>query len=464
MSSREQGKPPDTAPDKAIDGLLRRSLARTPRSQDCPAPDILAAYYDRSLDAEETARYELHFSSCAHCRAQLAAMVRAGELDAGSKQAGGWGWLANRWWFVPAVATAALGLVLSVRLVRKIYEPVPAQQLAINTPPSVAAPNSGLARDSATSADAQLLDRSTEKTEPPAAPAASSEKKSKDLRLVAPRTDTAAKSSAPPPVTKTQITEAAPLVSDSLTAREEFDASRAPAPSGAPRRMAPAPSKPSGAAGGFVAQDQERQQNLRQDQQQLQQQNEITTQVASQAPGQRDTNQQAQAISAPGAVVGGVAQAPQSNSKQLAETAPARADSGELVLKGDNGAMRKAKTSTILKIYSSPDTDAWWRLPGGGFVEFSPDAGENWHRQLLDRNARFLVAAATGGRVCWIAGRDGVIYLTTNGTRWKKITSPANADFVAISARDARSASFTASDRRVFTTEDGGKTWRTTTP
>jgi photosystem II stability/assembly factor-like uncharacterized protein len=49
--------------------------------------------------------------------------------------------------------------------------------------------------------------------------------------------------------------------------------------------------------------------------------------------------------------------------------------------------------------------------------------------------------------------------LTTNGTKWKTITPPVTADFVDISAHDARFASVTTSDHRVFTTEDGGKTW-----
>ena len=64
--------------DKAIDGLLRRSLMRDSAAGDCPAPDILAAYHEGSLEGEEMARHELHFSGCARCREQLAAVSRAG--------------------------------------------------------------------------------------------------------------------------------------------------------------------------------------------------------------------------------------------------------------------------------------------------------------------------------------------------------------------------------------------------
>jgi len=481
MASREQ----DKSPDKAIDGLLRRSLARTAPSQDCPGPDILAAYYDRSLDSRKIAHYELHFSTCAHCRAQLAAMVRAGEPEAAKKEAGGWGWLTHRWWFVPALATAALALVVSVPLMRRIYQPVPTQ-VAMNAPARAAAPASDSERDEATSADTQLLDRASGKTAPHAAPTGTPEKK-KDLRLAAPpQGESDAKSASPHPLSKTQDAGRTPAVADSLTVQSE-PAPSAPASSVAARRSAPAQSTArssgarssgtgssgAGAAGGFTAQNQVRQQNQRQNQQsnqpQNQQQNESTAQVQSQTvqveAQAREEHKERQAGSASsGAIGGAAAPAPRSDSKQVTEAAPLYSADGKLVLRGDKAAVRNAKKSSVLRIYSSPDDDSWWRLPGDGYVEFSRDAGENWHRQLLDRDAQLLTGAAPGGRVFWIVGREGVIYLTTNGTKWKRITPPDNADLIAITARDARSASITASDRRLFTTEDGGKTWHTAAP
>jgi photosystem II stability/assembly factor-like uncharacterized protein len=185
-------------------------------------------------------------------------------------------------------------------------------------------------------------------------------------------------------------------------------------------------------------------------------------QLEAQARAEHEEQQAGSASS--GAIGGAAASAPRSDSKQVTEAAPLYSADGKLVLRGDKAAVRNAKKSSVLRIYSSPDDDSWWRLPGDGYVEFSRDAGENWHRQLLDRDAQLLTGAAPGGRVFWVVGREGAIYLTTNGTKWKKITPPDNADFVAITARDARSASITASDRRLFTTEDGGKTWRTAAP
>jgi hypothetical protein len=475
MASREQ----DNGPDKAIDGLLRRSLARTSRSKDCPAPDILAAYYDRTLDTDETARYDLHFSTCAHCRAQLAAMVRAGDPEADKKEASGWGWLTHRWWFVPALATAALALVVSVPLARKIYNPpVPAQQVAMNAPAPAAAPASeqakGSPRDSETAVDKQLRDGLREKTAPSGAATASSEsnleKKSKDMRLVAPQAVPPAK---PPTVTpagsmNTQVTEAAPLVANSQTDRlETADSAPAPSSSAASRRVAPAQSagaRSSGGAAGFTAQNQVQKQNQSQNQQQSQQQNQPQNEVTVQAQSQTvqvEAQEAPQADSASSGVIGGLAEsAPRSDSKHFStSTSSAHAAVGKTASKGATAAVHNAKESSVPKVFASPDSDAWWRLPGAGVVEFSPNAGQTWQGKLLDANAQLLAGAAPGGKVFWIVGRAGAIYLTTNGTKWKTITPPVTADFVDISARDARFASVTTSDYRVFTTEDGGKTW-----
>jgi len=361
MASREQ----DKSPDKAIDGLLRRSLARTAPSQDCPGPDILAAYYDRSLDSRKIAHYELHFSTCAHCRAQLAAMVRAGEPEAAKKEAGGWGWLTHRWWFVPALATAALALVVSVPLMRRIYQPVPTQ-VAMNAPARAAAPASDSERDEATSADTQLLDRASGKTAPHAAPTGTPEKK-KDLRLAAPpQGESDAKSASPHPLSKTQDAGRTPAVADSPTVQSE-PAPSAPASSVAARRAAPAQSTArssgarssgtgssgAGAAGGFTAQNQVRQQNQRQNQQsnqpQNQQQNESTAQVQSQTvqveAQAREEHKERQAGSASsGAIGGAAAPAPRRRPRTAAGESPA-AGSARRTRRPASGARRRCRAS-----------------------------------------------------------------------------------------------------------------------
>src|SRR5271156_6980667 len=108
MAAREE--------DKAMAGLLRRSLAQdagagSGSGEDCPGPEILAAYFDRALDKQETARYELHFSRCSVCREQLAAMARAdeasgafGAAETEKNTASAWDWLVGPRWLMPAAA------------------------------------------------------------------------------------------------------------------------------------------------------------------------------------------------------------------------------------------------------------------------------------------------------------------------------------------------------------------------
>ena len=62
--------------------------------------------------------------------------------------------------------------------------------------------------------------------------------------------------------------------------------------------------------------------------------------------------------------------------------------------------------------------------------------------------------------VCWLVGRGGAILLTVDGRRWSRVAFPEPVDLARIEARDARTAVVTTMDGRVFTTIDGGATWR----
>lgn len=141
----------DGGRDKPAADLLRRALASSaggPGSDAdaCPDPEILAAYVERSLDADEAERYNLHFSQCARCREQLAALVRSGELAGAvdekrarpSSAAWNWDWR----WLAPA--TAMLLFVAVVAVFRPPHRPAEQTSqplVAINQPaPPPAAP------------------------------------------------------------------------------------------------------------------------------------------------------------------------------------------------------------------------------------------------------------------------------------------------------------------------------------
>ena len=73
----------DTKSADAFEGALKRELARAPSepTADCPAQDILAAYYDRSLSQNERARVDSHLLACARCRSMMAAIARADDSE-----------------------------------------------------------------------------------------------------------------------------------------------------------------------------------------------------------------------------------------------------------------------------------------------------------------------------------------------------------------------------------------------
>jgi hypothetical protein len=71
---------------KSIDGFeaaIRRELQNASRAEvhDCPAPDVLAAYYDRSLARSERASFDSHLISCPQCQSMMAAIARADDTQ-----------------------------------------------------------------------------------------------------------------------------------------------------------------------------------------------------------------------------------------------------------------------------------------------------------------------------------------------------------------------------------------------
>jgi len=113
MASRE--------PDDAMAGLLKRNLAGDgDAANGCPAPDILAAYFERSLDPEEETGIELHFSKCARCREQFAALERAQKAagDAATSappKTARASWLWDWRWLAPVAAVLVITAIWATR-------------------------------------------------------------------------------------------------------------------------------------------------------------------------------------------------------------------------------------------------------------------------------------------------------------------------------------------------------------
>ena len=126
--SKTKGTSQMTGPeDQSISGLIRRGLSSaggTGAAGECPEPEVLAAYYDRALEPEEAARAEAHFSDCASCRAQLAALVRS---DVPERKARGFAWLWGWRLLVPAAALGAGVLAVWIAVRTPLHPP---QQVA----------------------------------------------------------------------------------------------------------------------------------------------------------------------------------------------------------------------------------------------------------------------------------------------------------------------------------------------
>jgi photosystem II stability/assembly factor-like uncharacterized protein len=111
-------------------------------------------------------------------------------------------------------------------------------------------------------------------------------------------------------------------------------------------------------------------------------------------------------------------------------------------------------------VISTTDSSVKYRLAGGGFVERTTDGGTTWNGQQVSQNARLIAGSAPSAKVCWIVGRDAAIVLTKNGTDWERVDPPAQADFVAVTAKNDNAATVTAVDGKKYTTSDRGKKWK----
>ncbi len=444
---RDHGKP-------AAD-LLRRSLAPAAgadesRLEDCPDPEILAAYFEHSLDADETARYELHFSRCARCRDMLAAMVHAGEPAgaAGEKRARSsntvstWNWR----WLAPAAA--ALVFVVIVFVFRPSHRPPGQALVAMNQPaappavttakPESASPESARgAENSASSVPSAsgALDRTSPnfdsaKSEiaPPAKPAPSARDGRRDFAANSSpdagefsRLQALKKTAAAPKTNDSDLSGSATENGVAISNRSQTVTVENMAPPVTPTRQAPAaaPVPPEIATGNAAS----------------------ARAPAIQAARKARSAQETQVVT----------EAAQDNQVVASLSSSAAMSEAVTVESADD---RNPRT-----IVHSPDPEVLWRISSGRFIERSRDAGATWRVQWTNADAHVVAGAAPSVETCWLVGRNGIILLTTDGKKWRTIAPPADADFADVAATDASSATVTTTDDRKFTTTDGGKRW-----
>lgn len=440
--------------DKAMDGLLRRSLARGQGAGDpCPEPDILAAYFERALDADEMASHELHFSRCARCREHLALMLRGEtvvEIPVGqelavaaaatpqtmsastatsaadSRNRAGIRVLDWRWLAPVAAAIVVVVFVYLRDTSRMASLRAPSAEVAMSRhadvpQPGVADTQSGAQPPkplpAASSAEQIQLPKMTESGA--AKPAPKSDKKESDL----------------PSSARAQYE-----LRNDLRKRAEANAATATERTASPEMDA-------SSTGATMSQDLAE---------------TVEQPVAVPAPP-LPSQAKAGAIAGAAGVGGPVAQNGTATSttntmmgKKTKSSKTAGAPAADK-LAVSSQLMEAKSAATVIQ---TPDAGVQYRIAGGGAVERSQDGGATWQGQVLNSDARILAGAAPSENVCWLVGRAGTILLTTDGIKWNNISPPTGSDLVGIVATDGSTATVTTADGRRYSTVDGGTTWK----
>ena len=469
--------------EKAIDGLLRQSLAgRSAVAGDCPDAELLAAYFEKSLDAGETARYELHFSTCSRCREQLAMMARAAENEAkdparkveelslepvlaSARPVQGIAKAASqkppvasvittkpdgtpsKWidlrWLVPVAAVLLVGTFTFFRFASRGKSVLRSGEVAISKSPpppqneTAPAPVSET-NDSSSAAPEQSL----KKANPPASNSSASNRH--------------AQPSSHPPASHPAPAGSTAALGGTRSGPPGFEASRS---------TRGASSRPPTFQGSYVTNSRGRIIQERPGASAEAAQAEEAAEAAPPAPAPElnaslsklpATTDSAEAVKSP-------APPPPAEAEQKSETTQVTTPNG---FRGTSaisslGAAKAAKTRyTATVVIKTPDPNVMYRITGG-LVEISEDGGVNWQGQRLDPPVDFVAGSAPESHVCWLVGPAGVIFLSDDGKSWQKIPSPVSKDLVAVEAQSAVSATITARDGQKWSTDDAGKTWHT---
>ncbi len=468
--------------ENAMDGLLRRSLARDSAAVgDCPDAELLAAYFDQALGADEAAGYELHFSICTRCREQLATMVRANagqqlhpadlaiepalagarpvpaialgaartpsqakpaassarsETKFPERKSSDARWLDLRW-LIPVAAMLVLGTFVFMRYASRETSIGPNQvAMSKSTPPPQ---NQTALEPEKKASDVATAEKAAPKAQPSATSAPSRSRSSVSAHV---------NGQSSPMAGRKQTEEVSSLggstasgnsgSTGSGSARAAHNAMPAP---GSKRAVRPSmvgtivtprfPSEPSPAA--------------------------PAPELNASLPSIVVATSSADAVKSPAP-----APPPAAEHKSQAFGLAARSNLHSSTAEESLAKTKQAEERYTETVISTPDSDIFYRIAKGGFVEISEDGGATWQGQLLNPSAEFTAGSAPEPRICWLVGRSGVVFLTEDGKSWRKLPSPTSEDLVVVVAKSASNATVTANDNRKWSTDDAGKNWHPT--
>lgn len=448
-------------PDDAMDALLRRGLQQS-AAPGCPSTDVLAAYFERTLPGKEAPHWEMHFSQCAHCQEQLAALARMEtEVEApapGERPAAGFSFLKWRWL---APALASLGAMALWVVIRGPETKPVATTASSQTTASQPVPLAEAVTDEAKvleSAKANVparatAEKSTVVASTGAKPAVTAPKAEADAAVGGPLTKDAGKAAALASADKSdkmQLAEAREepaLRADADQKKKEALNVAALAPAKRPEN---APAEAKLTAGVNPANEREAGQKPQQAGGERPQGAESAAPSGQQTEKQRTRFAQAP----PQAAAGAVLEAQQQSVLGRTQEAPP---------KQAQEALRDTATSRALPRLQFAATVVQgrveWRFYSDGKIERYDERLKSGDTMASPVKQELLAASAPSEKVCWAVGRRGVILRVVVGSPWKAVGSPTEENLVFIEARDGLQATVRTASGKVYSTTDGGQTW-----
>jgi hypothetical protein len=410
----------------------------------CPDAELLAAYADQGLGAEETAHWESHFAGCARCQQILVVLTASGEEPLTDAELEQFGRLA---------ATASIPAERrSAREEKKIVTPFPPR-----TTWRWLAPAAGIAA-------AAALWFALRPSPPRGTAVITAEKTTAEPSAAQNESQIAQANAPPPPVTRQGEEQAPPPAAGNSRA--------VPAPRGAEKKEEQAATQAQGAPSAPPA---ALETNRAAPPTQLQGNPPAEASSALKAPAAKANGAAAATTgtvteAAPVGVAGGVG-------RGVGPGTPAAPPNGERSVQAFAARNQIAGLAKIAPpiVFASPDRSALWRVGVAGRIERSADQGQTWQQQASGVTADLLAGAAPSNKIAWVAGRAGVILRTTDGEHWQRVASPERpvngriggrldsaavaADWTGVEASDALHATVISAGRRLVT-EDGGQTWK----
>ena len=129
-------------------------------------------------------------------------------------------------------------------------------------------------------------------------------------------------------------------------------------------------------------------------------------------------------------------------------------------------AMLRAAALQNPHVFVAPDGKHLWRVGPAGSLEHSTDKGIKWTLQVSGVDTDLQAGSAPSAKVCWVVGSSGTILRTTDGgAHWTKLDSPVTNDLTGVRATDATHAWiwFVPDQQtgliKTYQTSDGGSTW-----